>query len=705
MSEINKANFTPEAPNFKQLVLMNFQGLTNFPYIEEDFDALTNYGLLSKVVEYLNQVISNNNEQNDLMTALYNAYVSLQNYVNDYFENLDVQEEINNKLDEMAQDGSLTNLIKAYVDPIYEAYELQINSDITQFKNGVNSQIDSISNMVDSAVSGSPLKAATTADMTDTSRIYVLATDGHWYYYNGSAWTDGGVYQGTDVNDNSISGNKIYKSTIVDSNVIKGAFRSTNGSIMQSTTYEYTDFLPIANGDTISVTNAYSDYALFWDIDKQYLGKYSVSEKQDINRTLNLNDVAFVSLNLTMADDHIVKINGKDMISVFQIDWLRITNENFKSDTIDGSKIKEHTISGKEMMNTKGIALTKGTAWNNMSSPRFVNAPTFHRTTDLIEVTPGDIITFKNVRSTYAVFFNANQEYAYNLESSSLAEEKQYVVSSTIHYMGININPNVIDTFKVYINDNELIFDTGVKYTLPWLTFTEEQVSEITANVSRFSDYKVLFIGDSITEHNFRANKNWVDYITEDLNITDYYNGGMSGTGILTPFGSSPDWITALPTYDDDFDLVLIMGDMNDWSHKTFDSSKIGNFGDSTTDTFYGTMKVYLEMILNKYPLAKVGWITSTPRNETIAGTSDNLHGKTSIFNTANNIIKEMCNNYSIPVLELYKESNLYPWISANNTEYFTPESGGYIADGVHPNSKGQRIMAYKIYNFIIRNF
>lgn len=39
----------------------------------------------------------------------------LENYVIHYFDNLDVQEEINNKLDKMAEDGTLENLISQYV--------------------------------------------------------------------------------------------------------------------------------------------------------------------------------------------------------------------------------------------------------------------------------------------------------------------------------------------------------------------------------------------------------------------------------------------------------------------------------------------------------------------------------------------------------------------------------------------------------------
>ena len=62
---------------------------------------------------------------------------------------------------------------------------------------------------------GSPLTATTAAGMTDQSRVYVYTgpetgyTNGHWYYHNGSAWTDGGVYNAVAVDTDttlSISG-------------------------------------------------------------------------------------------------------------------------------------------------------------------------------------------------------------------------------------------------------------------------------------------------------------------------------------------------------------------------------------------------------------------------------------------------------------------------------------------------------------------
>ena len=51
---------------------------------------------------------------------------------------------------------------------------------------------------------GTPTVVDAKADMTDTNKIYVLSTDGKWYYWDGSAWQIGGVY-GSAVTDTTLS--------------------------------------------------------------------------------------------------------------------------------------------------------------------------------------------------------------------------------------------------------------------------------------------------------------------------------------------------------------------------------------------------------------------------------------------------------------------------------------------------------------------
>lgn len=119
------ADFTPELQR-ANLQVYTGQGAFRFwcqmalPIVYDD--SLSYYELLNKVVAYLNNTISDvataeanieniNHTVEHNMDALLTAYNLLQGYVNDYFNNLDVQEEINNKLDEMASSGALSNLL------------------------------------------------------------------------------------------------------------------------------------------------------------------------------------------------------------------------------------------------------------------------------------------------------------------------------------------------------------------------------------------------------------------------------------------------------------------------------------------------------------------------------------------------------------------------------------------------------------------
>ena len=71
-------------------------------------ESLSYYELLCKVIAKLNETI-------DLSNGTAEGLKELQDYVANYFEDLDVQEEINNKLDEMAESGELTDIIAQYL--------------------------------------------------------------------------------------------------------------------------------------------------------------------------------------------------------------------------------------------------------------------------------------------------------------------------------------------------------------------------------------------------------------------------------------------------------------------------------------------------------------------------------------------------------------------------------------------------------------
>ena len=97
--------------NFKNRKnLMGFRNfcIQEFPFLSSDFDSMTTYELLCKVVHYLNKlgVISR-----DLIEAV----EQIDNKVDDFINNLDLQAAINNFMTELIASGEFGDLLKEYL--------------------------------------------------------------------------------------------------------------------------------------------------------------------------------------------------------------------------------------------------------------------------------------------------------------------------------------------------------------------------------------------------------------------------------------------------------------------------------------------------------------------------------------------------------------------------------------------------------------
>ena len=80
-------------------------------------ESLSYYECLCGLLDYLkNVIIPTVNNNADAVAELQTLYEELRSYVDNYFKNLDVQEEINNKLDEMVESGELQEIISAYLN-------------------------------------------------------------------------------------------------------------------------------------------------------------------------------------------------------------------------------------------------------------------------------------------------------------------------------------------------------------------------------------------------------------------------------------------------------------------------------------------------------------------------------------------------------------------------------------------------------------
>ena len=78
-------------------------------------DSLSYYECLAALTKYLQDVVKVINNNGAVTEEYIQLTKDMKEYMDNYFENLDVQEEINNKLDQMAEDGTLQEIITAYI--------------------------------------------------------------------------------------------------------------------------------------------------------------------------------------------------------------------------------------------------------------------------------------------------------------------------------------------------------------------------------------------------------------------------------------------------------------------------------------------------------------------------------------------------------------------------------------------------------------
>ena len=158
------------------------------------------------------------------------------------------------------------------------------------------------------AAVGSPLVANTAAAMTDQNKIYVYTGDesgftaGNWYYYDGSAWVSGGVYNSAAVEtdttlsvsgvpaDAKVTGDEIdsVKSALTrtqnnlgqTNNYIEGYYVARDGSLVSDTGYNTSEY--------ISISNIYPKSFAFW------YGTYGGVKTNLVYYDADLNFVSFV---------------------------------------------------------------------------------------------------------------------------------------------------------------------------------------------------------------------------------------------------------------------------------------------------------------------------------------------------------------------------------------------------------------------------
>ena len=203
-------------------------------------------------------------------------------------------------------------------------------------------------------------------------------------------------------------------------------------------------------------------------------------------------------------------------------------------------------------------------------------------------------------------------------------------------------------------------------------------------------------MGDSITEGGCasKAENQYVSLIAAQTGAV-CRNYGIGGTRIArqkTPTEEKwdRDFISRVPEMDNDADIVVVFGGTNDFGHG---DAPLGTMSDRTPYTFYGALHCLYTALIEKYAGVPIVVLTPLHRITEDIPTGDNKPAPVGTLKEYVNIIREVAEYYSLPVLDLFKESGLQPKIPVIQQKY--------VPDGLHPNDAGNEILAHKIARFL----
>lgn len=449
---------------------------------------------------------------------------------------------------------------KSFIDESLEELNESINSKASSTevrttyatKEDVEEDINSLSSQISGLASGSPLVASSTAGMTDTSRVYVNSTDGHWYYYDGTSWVDGGIYQSTglDLDSTLTESSKAPKSKSVGDYIFQNR---VNISSNQERLTNYDGIIKPVNLEIGRITYTQQG-GFYWIHDNA--GKKCVSTADNTEYHLypsdivSLIDYATYRFKIIYRDmngsyhysdwrttDYIVPVEGYYIFSVGKIDDTAFDNavEISKQFTIKTNNYEENLIRSMGMVADDYIKskLVNGTV--NTSSGLYQtqsNRATFY---DFIKLNRS--ICICNIDRNFAVA-------AYTISNNTV---------TTLSYVRNNIIIPANTKFKILIRRNTEI--SGETVSVDELANSIKVYEESHEQVDNIFDERHLEPGYV----NGSGGNEYYNNVTNcPVTSTIYYEIGdekLISLQILNPDENDTDWY-CIAYYDEEYNFL-----------------------------------------------------------------------------------------------------------------------------------------------------
>lgn len=648
----------------------------NLPYVNTH--ELNLAWILDQVKTLTEEWAATKTEFGDLKTE----WASYKEYIDNYFANLDVSQEISDKLDRMARDGSLDALILPY----FNAYKAEINTIVS----GQNTRMDALSARMDTF---SRLPDGSTTGDAELMDIRVG--------YDGKTWPSAGDAvrgQIDEVMDVIKTIAIIDIVNLIDKDVVTlNKIMTSTGATKDSVGNFYTDYIPVRPSTTyimpyqssVGVSNM-----IVFNSAKTRIGSFDGVRDGDYVKytTSAVSSIAYGVVNGSIVNlDNVMLIEGTSYPNVYvPFDTSILVHTMPLSETQESQvdeKIEKTIISDESpnMFDKFSTGIQSGYYSNGF------NPNANYRASHLIPVEKNVVYKYKHssaLGTNYQVaYFNENGVYA-GYVVGTYSDGYVTFSSSNDMYVRLNIGraSQIYDFMLCEANEYPDIYMPYGRY-----------LKDIVYPNSNFAytnliGKKIVFDGDSICRGAEDAipGEAYPARIGNSAKM-EWYNLGVSGATIAVVPGVSHNLCTYIDTIIakyPEIDYLILEGGTNDADR--LGVAGLGTLSDNydgsyDTATFYGALETLFYKAISSYGKDKIGFIVAMKM-----GTSNSLLDRRRLFFDA---AINACEKWGVPYIDLWKGCTINPLLNIYYDPTKTAEEnkqlGKYYADGQHPTTYG----------------
>lgn len=535
---------------------------------------------------------------------------------------------------------------------------------------------------------GAPLSASTAAEMTDTTKIYVYTgsesgyTAGNWYYYDGSTWISGGVYNSTAFESDttlSISGAAADAKETGDElatlrdNALTYIGKFLNDSEWATYFDSSFDGLPTNIFASCNVDNTNGTVIPDAPVQGWLTGTIITLGRESKTRRANYDTQIYIPQNRS-------KI------------WVRkYYNEEWTAWSAVGGTYLENSI--------------------NTIDALLATVPQYRDDVNSTYIEKQSLVSNITEDGTFfitPVFYGGGAIARY---WDDMPTDTQYFIVTNSRYSTNWILQSAIPTNSLGTLYRRLIPRPG----------SGESPREWVKVEDFDTRTKVLAIGDSICRGARNSEKGFVG----DLGLPDYKNAGVSGASLST-ISTVQNNVENIPArmirfYNEHSkavsaqndgwipDIIIANGGHNDYGYNaemgTIPTEPAANINSLDESTVIGGLQKLFLLMIGKYPHAQRFFVTThkiyrnaqvDPEKNGYLPTKQNGQGYTEA--ELHDAIVACCKVYNVKVIDIFNDSLINSFFAGykGDTYYANNYSGAsadminyFDKDGVHPLSRG----------------